>query len=52
MVWKFQDFPVSQILRENIFVESRSSKTAVFSISMGSEFSYFGKFQPSKRAKT
>ena len=31
-VWKFQDFSVTQILREINFGESRSSKTAVYSI--------------------
>ena len=31
-VWKFQDFSVTQILREIIFGESRRSKTAVFAI--------------------
>ena len=32
MMWIFQDFPVTQILREIIFGESRSSKTAIFAI--------------------
>ena len=36
-MWKFQDFPVTQILREINFEETRSSKSAVF-----------GKFQPTK----
>ena len=31
-VWKFQDFSVSQILREITFGESRSSNTPVFAI--------------------
>ena len=31
-VWKFQDFPVTQILREINFQESRRSETAVFAI--------------------
>ena len=31
-MWKFQDISVTQILREIIFGESRSSKTAVFVI--------------------
>ena len=31
-VWKFQDFPVTQILHEINFGESRSPKTAYFSI--------------------
>ena len=33
-MWKFQDFSVIQILREIDFKESRSSKTAVFAISV------------------
>ena len=37
-VWKFQDFPIFQILREINFVESRSSKTALFCQFWGSEF--------------
>ena len=32
-MWKFQDFSVIQILRENKFGDSRTSKTAIFSIS-------------------
>ena len=31
-VWKFQDFSVTQILREINYGESRKSKTAVFAI--------------------
>ena len=31
-VWKFQDFSVIQILRENNFLRIRSSKTAIFAI--------------------
>ena len=31
-VWKFQDFSVTQILREIIFAQSTTSKTAVFAI--------------------
>ena len=29
-VWKFQDFSITQILRESNFGESRSSKNAIF----------------------
>ena len=31
-MWKFHDFPITQILREISFGESKSSKTAVFAI--------------------
>ena len=31
-MWKLQDFSVTQILREIIFEESRSSKTVIFAI--------------------
>ena len=31
-VWKFQDFSITQILREINFGEIRSAKTAVFAI--------------------
>ena len=34
-VWKFHDFPITQILREMNFGESRSSKTAVFAFFEG-----------------
>ena len=50
-MWKFHDFSVTQILREIIVGESRSSKTGVLCSFRGSEFCYFGKFQPSKSAK-
>ena len=50
-MWKFHDFPITQILREINFGESISSKTAVFAFLGGSEFCQFGKFQPSKSAK-
>ena len=48
---KFHDFSVTQILREIIFGESRSSITGVLCNFRGSDFCYFGKFQPSKSAK-
>ena len=32
-MWKFEDFSITQILREINFEESRSCKTVVFSIS-------------------
>ena len=50
-MWKFQDFPITQILREINFVDSRSAKNAIFAILGGCEFCSFGKFQPSKSAK-
>ena len=31
-VWKFQDFSITQILREINFEDSRSAKTAIFAI--------------------
>ena len=31
-MWKFQDFSITQILREINFVDSRSAKTAIFAI--------------------
>ena len=31
-VWKFQDFSITQILREINFAESRSPKSAIFAI--------------------
>ena len=44
-MWKFLDFPITQILREINFGESRSSKTALFA------FCLVGKFQPTKSAQ-
>jgi len=52
-VWKFQDFCITEILREINFVDSRSAKTADFpflKIKKGCEFWSFGTFQPSKNA--
>jgi len=31
-MWKFQDFSITQILREINFEDSRSAKTAIFAI--------------------
>ena len=50
-VWKFQDFSITQILREINFVDYRGAKTTVLCHFRGSEFCSFGKFQPSKSAK-
>ena len=41
-MWKFQDFSVTQILREIIFGESRSYESATFSNCKGSELYLFG----------
>ena len=49
-MWKFHRFSITQILREINFGDSRSAKSAVFVI-LESEFSSFGQFQSSKRAK-
>ena len=50
-MWKIQEFSVIQILREINFGDSRSAETAFFGNFKGSDFSNFGKFQPSKSAK-
>ena len=42
-VWKFQDFSVTQILREINFGESRSSKFAFFAISRAVKMQKFMK---------
>ena len=44
-------FSVLQILREINFREYRSPKTAVFANFGGSEFGYFGRFEPLKNGK-
>ena len=51
-MWKFQDFCITQILREINFVDSRSAKTAIFCHFWALEFSSFGKFQPLNVEKT
>ena len=40
-VWKIQDFPVTQILREINFGDSRSAKTAVFAIFGALNFDFY-----------
>ena len=51
-VWKFQDFTPSQILREIIFVESRSSKIAVLLFYLGTlDFVNFVNFSVQKLQK-
>ena len=50
-VWKFQDFSVTQILREINYGESRSSKTAVFAILGVLNFVNLVNFKPTKSAR-
>ena len=50
-VWKFQDFSIFQILREINFGECKRCKTAVFCHFRGTEYLWFGRFQPSKVIK-
>ena len=50
-VCTFQDFSVTQILREINFDQSWRSKTALFAILRGSECFHFGQCQPLKIAK-
>ena len=50
-VWKFQDFTISQILREINFGESESSKNSVIAIFGALNFVNLIKFLPSKSAK-
>ena len=49
-MWKFEKFSVTHILREIILGVSKSNKSAVLQF-QGSEFGYFGKFQPSRSVK-
>jgi len=44
-VWKVQNFPATQILREINLEDSRCSKTAIYANSEVLNFA-FGKFQP------
>jgi len=50
-VWNFQDFSVTQILREINFEKCRSSKTAYFAILGALNFVDLCHFQPAKSAK-
>ena len=50
-MWKFQDFSVTQILREIIFGESKSCKIAVFTISGALNFVILVNFSPIKVQK-
>ena len=45
-MWKFQDFSISQILREIKFWDSRSAKTTLLPLYVN-----FVNYQPSKSAK-
>ena len=47
-MWKFQDYCITEILREINFEDSGSAKSAVFAI-LGAV--NFGKYQPKKSAK-
>ena len=50
-VWKFQNFSVTQILREIIFRKSRSAKPAVFAILRAVNFVHLMKFSLQKLQK-
>ena len=47
-VWKFQDFSITQILREINFAESRSPKSAIFAILGPLNFANLVIFSPQK----
>ena len=51
MVWKFQDFSVTQILREINFGKSKSSKTDIFATLGVLNFVSFVKFRLAKVQK-
>ena len=51
MVWKVEDFPGTQILREINFEESRSSKNVVFAILRALKVVDLINFTLPKRAK-
>ena len=40
-VWKFQDFCITEILREINFEDSRSAKSAVFAITEALNFDFY-----------
>ena len=48
-VWKYQDFPIAQFLREINFEESRRSRTTFFCNLRVNEFCSFGQFQKVKK---
>ena len=43
-MWEFQDYCITEILREINFVDSRSAKTTVFAILGGVKFVNLGNF--------
>ena len=47
-VWKFQDFCITEILRQINFVDSRSAKTAVFAILRAVNFVHLVNFNLQK----
>ena len=51
LVWKFQDFCITKILRENSFVDFRSVKTAFFVILGAVNFVHLGNFSLQKVQK-
>ena len=50
-VWKFQDFCITEILREINFEDSRSAKSAVFAILGAVNFVYLVNFSLQKVQK-
>ena len=50
-MWKFQDFSITQIIRETKFGDPGSSKNAIFGSFGNCESTFFGQLQPSKTAK-
>ena len=50
-VWKFHDFPISEMLREINFGESRSSKSAIFAFFEGLNFVKLVNFSLQKAQK-
>ena len=50
IVWKFQNFSATQILREIICSHFRVSKTAIFAVSEALKLG-FGQFWPPKNAE-
>ena len=51
-MWKFQDFGITEILREINFVDSRSAKTTIFAILGAVNFVHLGNFSLQKVQKS
>ena len=51
-MWKFQDFSITQILREINFEDSRSAKTAIFAILEALNFVFLTDFSLQKVQKS